>query len=360
MERKIIVLLVCLLCMTGCSTTAKPKTPKKEVVVENKQYQYYYDKASKQDKKNYEILYNAFLKHENSVKFKKMKEEKMLEILSYVRSDHPELFWVEPEFEYIQASEGKSMIFYPEYNSTIKETKKLKKQLKDISSQIIAGIQATNDYDKVQAVYEYAIQNFEYVENSENNQNILSAFINKKTVCAGYTKAIQYLLLEMGVDNTVIEGHTVDDPTSEIGHAWNMVKLNNDYYYFDATWGDVVEHITHACYGYFLMSDVEMLKAYIPDYAYEPTINVNETWFMHKGQYMSSWNSQAISNLWAEALNAGRNYIEIKCSPEVYEDFKWRIADGGEIYTILENLGMNVDTFSYIEKPELSMFDIYY
>lgn len=360
MERKIIVLLVCLLCVVGCSSTTTPKTPKKEEVVENKQYQYYYDKASKKDKKNYEILYQGILKHEKSINFKKMTEDKMLEILTYVRSDHPELFWVEPEIKYMQANEGKSMIFYPKYNSTKKEIKQLKKQLKEVSAQIIAGIQADNDYDKVQAVYEYAIQNFEYVDNSENNQNILSALLNKQTVCAGYAKAVQYLLLEMGIENTVIEGHTVEEPNSEIGHAWNMVKLNNDYYYFDATWGDVVEYLPHTCYGFFLMSDVEMLKAYIPDYAYEPTANVNETWFMRKGQYMTSWDSQSISNLWIEAINAGRNYIEIKCSPEAYADFKWRIAESQEMYTILDNLGVNIDGYNYIEKPQLSIFDIYY
>lgn len=363
--KKIIIFITCIFCLVGCSSNTKPKeeAPKAKKVAEKqeeKQYQYYYSKLSKSDKKNYNLLYEGIKSSDKSVQFDKMTTEKIEELSSYVRSDHPELFWVEPEFTYMQLKEGKAMSVYPKYNMKKKQVKAMKKQLEEIRDGIIAGIQSEDEYTKVKMVYDYVTQNFEYIEGSVNNQNIMSALINKQTVCAGYAKTVQYLLLSMGMECTLIEGATIDDPNAAIGHAWNMVKVNNDYYYLDATWGDMVNNIVHTCDGYFLMSDAEMLKAYIPDYAYEATTTGNDTWYNREGTYLSSWNSQVISSLWINAINSGRNYIEIKCAPEAMADIRWRLAESGEMYTIMENCGVNVDQFFYVEYTELDTFDIYY
>ena len=73
----------------------------------------------------------------------------------------------------------------------------------------------------------------DYDTKSENNQNILSVFIGKKTVCQGYADATQYLLHQLGIPAIVVTGTAGGE-----NHAWNLVNLDGEYYYIDTTWGN--------------------------------------------------------------------------------------------------------------------------
>ena len=57
-------------------------------------------------------------------------------------------------------------------------------------------------------------------------------------VCDGYSQAYVYLLQQAGIEATVIVGYadSISPPTG--GHAWNVVKLDDDWYEVDVTWDD--------------------------------------------------------------------------------------------------------------------------
>ena len=83
-------------------------------------------------------------------------------------------------------------------------------------------------------VYTYIIDNTDYVL-SDDDQSIAGTFWKKQAVCAGYAGAVQYLLERLNITCIYVEG---DAANSDQGHAWNIVKLDGQYYYVDATNGD--------------------------------------------------------------------------------------------------------------------------
>ncbi|ADQ41898.1 transglutaminase domain-containing protein [Caldicellulosiruptor acetigenus I77R1B] len=104
--------------------------------------------------------------------------------------------------------------------------------------------QTYNDYDKVLALHDYLILHTRYDMESYLNQSgpfdihtAYGALINGLAVCDGYAKAMYVLLNTAGIESIVVYGEA-GDVASKVGHAWNMVKLDGDWYQLDVTWDD--------------------------------------------------------------------------------------------------------------------------
>ena len=108
-----------------------------------------------------------------------------------------------------------------------------------------------SDYEKIYAVYDWLCTNVRYDYTNLENENYklkysaYAALVNKTAVCQGYATAFYRIMLDLGVDTRVITG---------IGnggrHAWNIVRLEDQYYNLDATWDE-----GRASYSWFLLSN---------------------------------------------------------------------------------------------------------
>lgn len=118
------------------------------------------------------------------------------------------------------------------------------------------------DYEKELALHDYVVAHTKYdQENYKNNTLPEDAFtaygiLMKGTgVCEGYAKAMKMLLDAAGIENLVIIGDATDSQKTE-KHAWNLVKLDGEYYHLDTTWDDPTpDRGSRVSYGYFNLND---------------------------------------------------------------------------------------------------------
>jgi len=73
----------------------------------------------------------------------------------------------------------------------------------------------------------------EYDLGAAMNQSAYSALVNGRSVCAGYSRAFQYLMQEAGIPCYYCTGYAGES------HAWNIVGLEDGFYNVDVTWDDV-------------------------------------------------------------------------------------------------------------------------
>lgn len=83
------------------------------------------------------------------------------------------------------------------------------------------------------------------------NQTAYSVFCTDTTVCAGYSQAMQLLCNAVGIDCGVV---------TSSNHEWNIVRLNDTWYYTDLTWNDLPEEYAEKfgqgmVYDYFNRSE---------------------------------------------------------------------------------------------------------
>ena len=91
-------------------------------------------------------------------------------------------------------------------------------------------------YEIEKAVHDWFCQNIMYEEVvkqesspyvNKNPRTAYGALVQKEANCYGYAKAFQYVMLLHGVDCLKVSG---------IGHAWNLIQLDGEWYNIDTTW----------------------------------------------------------------------------------------------------------------------------
>jgi ribosomal protein L28 len=142
-----------------------------------------------------------------------------------------------------------TLTFNAYYSTTAKQEKELDTKI----ANIIKRLKLTNksDYEKVKAIHDYIIKNTSYDRNLEN-YSAYDALIGKSAVCQGYTLAAYRLFTAAGLESRIITGYAGGAP-----HAWNIVKVDGQWYNIDVTWDDPITMTGTdvLTYDYFLKSD---------------------------------------------------------------------------------------------------------
>ena len=69
--------------------------------------------------------------------------------------------------------------------------------------------------------------------NWDGNQNLEGALLEGVTVCAGFSKALCYLLNKVGIECKFVAGKCNSEDSED--HAWNLVNIDGELYYVDST-----------------------------------------------------------------------------------------------------------------------------
>lgn len=166
-----------------------------------------------------------------------------------VVSDHPELFWVDTAYKYKYAPLGQVADITLVFNVTANDIDTAKSKFEDGAKLILDKTYGQyTDYDKEREAHDALIQSVRYDANAPMNQSAYSALVYGRTVCAGYARALQYVLQQLDIPCYYVMGYAGEN------HAWNIVKLDDgQYYHVDSTWDDTNPNT----YDYFNCSDAD-------------------------------------------------------------------------------------------------------
>lgn len=101
-----------------------------------------------------------------------------------------------------------------------------------------------DELDRAKYLYRYVATHCVYDERAEGYydqrdwNSLYDALIKECAVCTGFAEAIYCLFNLAGIDCLYVLGEIrPEDPSvGAVGHAWNLAKVNGDWYIFDATW----------------------------------------------------------------------------------------------------------------------------
>jgi hypothetical protein len=73
--------------------------------------------------------------------------------------------------------------------------------------------------------------------NETTEQKIEKSLKTRKGICTNYAETFQDILTKLKIESVIVEGYTKQSmQVASIGHVWNAVKTDNDWYFYDCTW----------------------------------------------------------------------------------------------------------------------------
>lgn len=310
--------------------------------------EYYFKQLTEEEQRVYRELLKGIRAREKEFYLTISDDDSIDRSYHAVLKDHPEIFWVHNREKIYKTtySDSDYCVFTPGYTYTDSEIDKIQTAMEQSFQEVRALIpEDAGDYEKVRIVYTYVIDHTQY-QTGEDDQSIAGVFWKKSAVCAGYAGAVQYLLERLDIPCIYVDGSTKG---STEGHAWDIVKIGQEYYYVDATNGDqpkflngdaaqLEEHKT-IIYDYLCPFPEEYEKTYTPSEELTvPACTAKDLDFYVLNQgYFEDYSWQDIYDYCKMRLDNGAAVVRFKFgSQEAFSEACQELLDDGVVQNVAQ------------------------
>lgn len=310
--------------------------------------EYYFKQLTQEEQRAYRELLKGIRDREKEFYLTISDDDSIDRSYHAVLKDHPEIFWVHNREKIYKTtySDSDYCTFTPGYTYTDSEISEIQAAMEQSYQEVRALIpEDASDYEKVRIVYTYVIDHTQY-QSGTDDQSIAGVFWKKSAVCAGYAGAVQYLLEKLDIPCIYVDGSTKG---STEGHAWDIVKIGQEYYYVDATNGDqpdflngdaaqLEEHKT-IIYDYLCPFPEEYEKTYTPSEELtvpECTAKDLDFYVLNQG-YFEDYNWQDIYDYCKMRLDNGAAVVRFKFgSQEAFSAASQELLDDGAVQNVAQ------------------------
>ena len=257
---------------------------------------------------------------------------------TYIR-DYAHHFWLGNGYSY-STSGGAVVSVSPAYTMSGKTLENAREAFDQKAEEILSGIEdSMSDYEKELYIHDTLAGMIEYTEGT-NAHNAYGALVEGKAVCEGYAESFQYLLHRAGIRSFIITGSSINPSTGNPeGHAWNLVRINGNYYHTDLTWNDQGDELFHA---YFNQTDAIIGEDHAINataYALPECTSAEAQYFTGKPEYLSEYTVDSVTKILQN--NCYNAHVYVPDSPENF--ITWY---GNNIVAIATKAGV-IGGFSY-------------
>lgn len=261
----------------------------------------------------YDMLYTEISQFHPVIQIdRKIDTEEISLLMRKLEWQHPEIFWINGySMKYNDVSAEITLKVLNEYSpDTLRQ---MADDLDRAAEEILRTVPPyATDEEKALQIHDYLVTHTEYDQSAVSQGKGLwstayGCLIGGSAVCQGYSQAFQLLLNRMGVECGICSGNAGGEP-----HAWNYIRLDQQYYWIDVTWDDPVsdnapsDWIHH---GYFLIDDTMLSRSRTIDDngQFVPVCSsLDKNYFVRNGNYLTAYHFSEIDSRLTEHIDEGK------------------------------------------------------
>lgn len=172
------------------------------------------------------------------------------------------------KFSYSGYQNDVTITFSFKYLATKEQEEFVDSKVNSILGQIVNSSMSSDEKEK--NIHDYIVKNVQY-DTTLTRYSAYNALYEGKTVCQGYALLTYKMLKNVGIENRIVSGYGNNGQETE-SHAWNLVKLNGNWYQLDCTWDDPVPDVKgRVVYDYYNIPDSKMQLDHTWDHSNYPS-----------------------------------------------------------------------------------------
>ena len=306
-----------------------------EVNLEDLSGKFFFNQLDERQQVIYREIKEGVIRSDLEIQIDTDNAEEVLEIYRLVLFDHPEIFWVTNAGSATVSRWSNGIVytmFEPEYEHTGEVKEAMQVEIEAAVEAFLASVEpGLSEYELVREVYEYIISTTTYNLDSTDNQNIYSVFVNRESVCAGFSKAAQLLLERLGIFSTYVVGvaYVPGASTAPVPHAWNLVRVYDEYYYLDVTWGSPIfqegsglAYRVDVLYDYLLVNEEKLFRTHTLAEGIEmpPVTSLQHNFFVMNDMFYETHDPEQILEAMNTSIQNGEDWVAFQfATPELFQ-----------------------------------------
>lgn len=327
----------------GIGKTVTPEDPEKPDRETDESATYFYlSQLSSTEQEHYKLFLEGVKARQDEIDVPGSSSDELERLFFAIKYDHPELFYLET----VSRSDGKA---YPKYCATAEETEVLQRRIDEAAAVYLAEVNdSMSAYEVALRMHCMIIDNVDYdltklAEEKKNGyqngvidriRSMVGVFVDKKAVCAGYAQAFTYLMRKCGIMCAYDAG-----VTSGGRHAWNIIRLDGDFYYVDATWDDAsttTQTVKRRDMGfsYFAITTEELYRTRKSDQRIIPMPVCTATkcnYYVVNGLTVDSYDIEKLKKMAAAVAKEVSEFFTFKCtSKNAFDDCASKLFTFGD------------------------------
>lgn len=266
---------------------------------------YYFDQLNKEQQKAYYAMKEGLLALQDSFPVPMLSNKELSDIYFMIRMDYPEIFYT-VRFSYKYYPDSSAVEMTPEYLFT---KDKIKEHRQAMASRVAKLARQAADLDekgKELFIHDFIVNNVKYDKlKKEYSHEIIGALGNGVAVCEGIAKAVKALCDQLGIWCIIALSEANPEKGIKYRHAWNVIKINGQYYHLDATFDNTLSKDDTVRYDYVNLSDKQIFRDHEPVIWRVPACNDSDH-FYYKEKKISWTTTDEVRNRTKQAVKKGK------------------------------------------------------
>ena len=266
----LIIILVCFFAKRGLLDFSVKNEISSEDLEQYSKY-YYFNQLTDNQKKIYVAMDKKIQNLEHIIKLGTDDEviKDAEKALNAIYNDREDYYFLENRYSVINTNLVLANVHSIKLSYTVEdmaEKEKLDKRLEEATDKFLKDLitQDMTEFEKELAIHDKLVKQVKYFKHEKIEDipaikhTLYGALVEKEAVCDGITRAFKHLLKQVGIESMMVTG-TLDN----VAHAWNIVKIEDKYYYVDATSDSVeLENKKTVVHKYFNITEDALTKTH--------------------------------------------------------------------------------------------------
>ncbi len=322
---------------------------------------YYYNQLSSSEQVAYQAMFDCITTLVEKWNCGSISQETLKKSYDCLILDHPELFWTN-SFTYVTSYVNNVISgHYVEFDYTLTRSE-IEQKNKEIEQAVIEIVQSTGtiepSYETVRRIYVWMVENCQYDKNNMD-QSLYSVLVKRSGVCASFSKAFEFILQCLGIPCVAVNGKLKQGSgllgLSNLGHEWNLVKINGSWTFVDITSAiSLYESTGSLNYDYFCCTTEFLQNTHLIDNVVAIPVCEDESLsiFKYYGLELSEYNVdsslEAIKNAFVQSAKLGMLPTVRFSNYRAFYDAKTDLISNAKLFDVVSLLtGETVKTLNY-------------